>query len=157
MSRILQYHIYNIELNIIFKINELDLLWVLNFIALGIYFTFRTKFFWNEGTDTCFNVECVLFGRNSDYFGSYFVVTTRYLVVTARYLMVTGGYRSLLVVTANYRSFPLLVWTSIFLIFSDLSLNIFLGYSYFSRSALLLTISEKSHSRKNYISSKIKQ
>ena len=34
------------------------------------------------------------------------------------------------------------------LFFSDLSLNIFLKYSYFSRSALLLTVSEKSHTRK---------
>ena len=32
-------------------INELDLLWVPNFIALGIYFLFETKFSWNEGID----------------------------------------------------------------------------------------------------------
>ena len=36
--------------------------------------------------DTCFNVECVLLGRNFDYF---FMVT---FVVTARYIMVTGRY-----------------------------------------------------------------
>ena len=58
---------------------------MLNFIALGIYFIFGTKFSWNEGIDTCFNVECELLGRNFDYFGSYLVVTVRYLVVTARY------------------------------------------------------------------------
>ena len=58
---------------------------MLNFIALGIYFIFRTKFSWNEGIDTCFNVECVLLVRNFDYFGGYLVVTVRYLVVTARY------------------------------------------------------------------------
>ena len=44
----------------IFKINKLDLLWVQNFIALGIHFNFGIKFSWNEGVDTCFNVECVL-------------------------------------------------------------------------------------------------
>ena len=40
--------------------------------------------------------------------------------------------------------------------FSDLSLNIFLKYSCFRRSALLLTVSEKFHTRKSCISSKIK-
>ena len=90
--------------NIIFKINRLDLLWVLNFIALGIYFTFGTKFFGNEGIDTWFNVDCLLLGRNFDFFGGYLVVTARYLVVTALYLVVTGGYSSWLVVTARYHS-----------------------------------------------------
>ena len=84
----LQYHFSNI----IFKINELDLLWVLNFITLGIYFIFVTEFSWNEEIDTCFNVECVLLGRNYDYF---------------------GGYYWLLLVTARYCSFPFLVWTRI--------------------------------------------
>ena len=46
---------------------------------------FGTKFSTNEGTDTCFNVECVSLGRNFDYFGGYSVATARYLVVTARY------------------------------------------------------------------------
>ena len=67
-----------------------------NFIALGIYFIFGTKFSWNEGIDTCFNVENLLLSRNFDFFGGYLVVTARYLVVTARYLVVTGGYCSLL-------------------------------------------------------------
>ena len=62
-----------------------------NLIALGIYFLFGNNFSCNEGTDTCFNVECVLFGRNFDFL-------TRYLVVTARYLVVTARYRSLLLV-----------------------------------------------------------
>ena len=57
-----------------------------------------TKFSWNEKIDTCFNVECVLLGRNFDFLGGYLVVTARYLMVTARYLMVTGGYCSLLLV-----------------------------------------------------------
>ena len=81
-------------LNIIFKINELDLLWVTKFIALETYFIFGTKSSWNGGIDTCFNVECVLFGRNFYFLGGYLVVTALYLVVTARYF-----------------SFPLLVWT----------------------------------------------
>ena len=72
-------------------INELRLLWLPNFIALVIYFLFGTKFSWNEETDTCFNVECVLLGRNFDFLGGYFVVT-------ARYLMVTTGYCLLMVV-----------------------------------------------------------
>ena len=76
-------------------INELHLPRVPNFIALGIYFLSGTKFFWNEENDTCFNVECVLLGRNFDFLGGY-------LVVTARCLMVTTSYCSLLVVTARY-------------------------------------------------------
>ena len=51
--------------NIVFMIIELDLLWVSNLTALGIYFIFATKFFWNEGIDTYFSVdEYVLLGRN---------------------------------------------------------------------------------------------
>ena len=54
-------------------------------MALEIYFILGTKFSWNEGTDTCFNAECVLLGRNFDIFGGYLVGTARYLLVTARY------------------------------------------------------------------------
>ena len=89
-------------------INELHLPRVPSFIALGIYFLFGTKFFWNEDNDTCFNVECLLLGRNFDFLGGYLVVTVRclmvttsycsVLVVTARYLVVTARYRSLLLV-----------------------------------------------------------
>ena len=57
-----------------------------NFKALGIYFIFGTKFSWSEGIDTCFNVKCVLLGRNFDFFCGYF-----------------GGYCSLPLVTARYR------------------------------------------------------
>ena len=53
-----------------------------NFIAIGIYFLFETKFSWNDETDTCFNVECVLLGRNFDFLGGYLVATARYLSVT---------------------------------------------------------------------------
>ena len=49
-----------------------------NFIALGIYFIFGIKFSWNERIDTCFNVECVLLGRNFDFVSGYLVVTGRY-------------------------------------------------------------------------------
>ena len=42
-------------------INELDLLWLSNFIALGMYFLFGTKFSWNEGVEICFNVGYWLF------------------------------------------------------------------------------------------------
>ena len=103
-------------------INKLNLLWLPNFIALGKYFIFGTKFSWNEGIGTCFNVECVLLGDNFDFLGIYLVVTARYcsflggycslllvpwwlllviarsLVVTARYCSFLGGYCSLLLV-----------------------------------------------------------
>ena len=62
-----------------------------------MYFIFGTTFSWYKGIDTCFNVKCVLLGRNFDFLSGY-------LVVTARYLVVTVGYCSLLVVTARYRS-----------------------------------------------------
>ena len=67
-------------------------------MTLGIYFIFGTKVSWNEGIDTCFNVACVLLGRNFDFLGSYLVVNARYLVVTVPYLVVTSGYCSLLLV-----------------------------------------------------------
>ena len=52
-------------------INELELLWVLNFIALGIFFIFENKFSWNEEIDTCFNVEFVFLDQNFDFLGDY--------------------------------------------------------------------------------------
>ena len=85
-------------------ISKLDLLRVPNFIALGIYFVFGTKFPWNERIDTCFNVERVLLGRNFDFLGGYLGVTARYLVVTTGYYSLPGGYCSLVVVTARCRS-----------------------------------------------------
>ena len=92
---------------IIFMINELHLLCVAYFIPLGIYFFLGTKFFWNEETDICFNVECVLHGRNFDFLGGYLIIIARYLMVTTGYCSLPGDYCSLLVVTARYRSFPL--------------------------------------------------
>ena len=93
--------------HIIFMINELHLLWVPNFIAIGIYFLFGTKFSWNEETDTCFNVECVLLERNFDFLGCtarYLMVTTGYCSLPCGYCSLSCGYWSLLVVTARYRS-----------------------------------------------------
>ena len=49
-----------------------------NFIALGMYFLFGTKFSWNEGIDIYFDVEYVLLDRNVDFLGGYLVVTARY-------------------------------------------------------------------------------
>ena len=100
------------NIKLICMINELDLLWMTNFIALGIYFIFGTKCSWNERIDTCLNVECVLFGHNFDFLGIYLVVTARYLVVTGCYcslasiiywwlLLATGGCGSLSLVTAR--------------------------------------------------------
>ena len=53
-----------------------------NFIALEIYFLFGTKLSWNVETDTCFNVECMLLGRNYGFLGGNLVATARYLGVT---------------------------------------------------------------------------
>ena len=53
-----------------------------NVIAIGIYFLFGTTFSWNEETDACFNVECMLLGRHYDFIGAYLVATARYLSVT---------------------------------------------------------------------------
>ena len=86
--------------HIILMINELHLLWVPNFITLGIYFPFGTEFSWNEETHTCFNVERVLLGRNFDVLDGYLVVNVRYLMVTTGYWSLPGGYCSLSLVTA---------------------------------------------------------
>ena len=75
-----------------------------NLIAIGIYFLFGTKFSWNEETDTCFNVECVLLSRNFSFLGGYLVDTARYLMITTGYCSSPGGYCSLPMVTARYRS-----------------------------------------------------
>ena len=73
-------------------INELDLLLLPNFILLGMYFISGTKFSWNEGIDTYFNVLAV--------FLIFLVVTLRYLVVLVTWwlLVVTARYRLLLLV-----------------------------------------------------------
>ena len=84
--------------NIILIINKFDLLWKPNFIALGMYIIFRTNVSWNERTDTCFNVKCVLFGHNFNFLGGYLVVIVCYLVVTTAYLVVTAHYWWLLLV-----------------------------------------------------------
>ena len=87
--------------NTIFMINELGLFWVSNLIALGIYFVFGTKFSWNDRIDTRFNVEYVLLGRNFDFFW--------WLI--GGFCSLLSGYGWLLLVTASYFSFLLLVRT----------------------------------------------
>ena len=62
-----------------------------NSIALEIYFVFGNKFSWNEGIDACFSVECVLLGRNLDFFGGYCSIPGDYWWL----LLVTNGYCSL--------------------------------------------------------------
>ena len=81
-------------------------------MALGTYFIFGTNFAWNDGI-ICFNVACMLLGHNFDYFGGY-------LVVTARYWW-------LLLLTAHYCSFLLLVWMALLAIprYSKDSNNLF--------------------------------
>ena len=71
-----------------------------NFLALGIYFLFGTEFSWNEETDTCFNVKCVLLGHSFDFLGGYLLVTSCYLMVTTGYCLLPGDYWLLLLVTA---------------------------------------------------------
>ena len=72
-----------------------------SFIALGMYFIFGSKYSWNEGSDTCFNVKYVLLSRNFDFFGGYLVVTARYLMATTGYCWLPGGYWWLLLVTGG--------------------------------------------------------
>ena len=69
-----------------------------NFIAFG-YISFLEPNF--KRIDTCFNVECVLLGRNFDLLGGYLVVTAHYLVVTAGYCLLPGGYCLLPFITAR--------------------------------------------------------
>ena len=68
---------------------------------------FGSKFSWNEGIDTCFNIEFVSLGRNFEFLGGYLVVTARYLMVTTRYCSLLGGYCWLLLVIGGYSSFSL--------------------------------------------------
>ena len=70
-----------------------ELFWVPNFIALGIYFIFGTKYSWNEGIDTCFNVECA-------------VTWPKFWFSYCSLRMVTVRYRSLLLVlTSSMKGF----------------------------------------------------
>ena len=68
-----------------------------NFIALGIYFIFGTKFSWVEGIDTCFNVECMLL----DLILNFWWLLSSYCSLPVGYwwlLLVTACYHSLLLV-----------------------------------------------------------
>ena len=82
-------------------IKELDLTWVPNFIALGIFFIFETKFSWNE------EIVLVLMSNVCYLAGILFflVVTTRYLVVTAGYCWLPGGYCSFPTFSMNENSY----------------------------------------------------
>ena len=81
--------------NIIFNINKLAQLWVKNFIPLGICFIFGTKFSWNEGIDTCFNVECVLL-RCGYFF--FWRLLGGYCSLPNDYCSLPGGYCLLLLI-----------------------------------------------------------
>ena len=70
----------------------------------------HSKYSWNIACQLgCFNIKCVSLGRNFDFLGGYLVVTARSLVVTGGYYLLPGGYWWLLIVTARYCLFPLLV------------------------------------------------
>ena len=87
-----------------------------NFIALGIYLVFGTKFSWNEGIDTCFNVEYVLLGCDFDFLGGYCLLPSGYwlLFVTARYhsllFALTFSMNAFLVIPGNQPGPNVLVW-----------------------------------------------
>ena len=92
---------------------QVSYLWLTNLTSKFHSIILGTKFSWNKGIDTCFNVECVLLSRSFGFLGGYLVVTARYLVVTVGYYLLPGGYWWLLLVTACYCLFPLLVWTTV--------------------------------------------
>ena len=108
--------------HIIFMIDELQVLWLPSFIALGICFLCGTRFSWNEETDTCFNVECVLLGRNFDFLGGYCSLPNGYywlVVLPGGYCSLPNGYYWLLLVTwwlllvtGGYFSLPLVLTSS---------------------------------------------
>ena len=70
----------------------------------------------NEEINTWFNIECLLLIRNFDFLGGY-------LVVTAGYCSLPGGYWSLLVVTASYRSLLFILTFSL----NDISFHILIS------------------------------
>ena len=96
--------------NIIFMINELDLLSVPNFTALGIFFFFMCVCVWGgRGGGGRMRRLILVLMSNVCYLAEiliYVVVTVRYLVITSVYcsllVVVTSGYCPLLVVTACY-------------------------------------------------------
>ena len=96
--------------HIIFTINELELPWVPNFIALEIYFIFESKFSWNEGIDT----SLISNVRYLAVILIFLVVTARYLVVSAGYCSLPGGYWWLLLVAGGCCSLPLVTARSYF-------------------------------------------
>ena len=91
-------------------INELDLLSVPNFTALGIFFFFMCVCVWGgRGGGGRLRRLILVLMSNVCYLAEiliYVVVTVRYLVITSVYcsllVVVTSGYCPLLVVTACY-------------------------------------------------------
>ena len=67
-----------------------------------------------RGTDSCFNVECVLLGHNFNFLGGYLVVVARCLLVTACYCLLLGVYLWLLLLTDGYCSLLLVTACSHF-------------------------------------------
>ena len=58
-----------------------------NFIPLEIYFSFGTKFFWNEEWILALMLNVCYLVLILTFLMVIFVVTARYLVVTGRYLV----------------------------------------------------------------------
>ena len=103
-----------------------------DFIALVIYLIIGTNISWNEGIDTCFNVQFVLLGRNLDFLGGY-------CSLPSGYCSLLGGYCSLLVVTARYRSLllvPTFSMNALVLVFFCKFYEIFKN-TYFYRTPLV--------------------
>ena len=70
--------------------------------------SYSVECWWTSASEGCLSYHtCVLVDRNFDFLGGYCLLPSGYywlLVVTWWLLLVTGGYCSLLVVTARYRS-----------------------------------------------------
>ena len=105
----------------IYKVNELDLLWVPNFIALRMYFIYGTKFSWNEGTDTCqidlMSNVCSLVVIIIFWWllGGYCSLPSGYCsILLVTWCLLLGGYWRSLLVTGFYCLLPLVTARSHF-------------------------------------------
>ena len=117
-AQIFNFRSRTADSNIILKIKELDLLWLPNLIALWIYFIFGTKFPWNGGIDTWFNIECVFLTIILIFLLGGYCLS---LLISWWLLVVTAHYWWLLFVTVCYCSFPLLVWVNTLSLDGDIS------------------------------------
>ena len=96
--------------------SQTSYLWLTNLTCSDCHSFGSILLFWDQiflewGDWYLFYVKRVLPGHNFDFLGDYLVVTARYLVITGGYCTLPGGYYSLLMGTARYCLFPLLVWT----------------------------------------------